>query len=31
VVLVTTVLIVISTTLSDLINAGLDPRTREKL
>ncbi|MER9058468.1 ABC transporter permease, partial [Mesorhizobium sp. M0910] len=31
VVVVTTFLIVIATTLSDLINAGLDPRTREKL
>ncbi|MDX8535925.1 ABC transporter permease [Mesorhizobium sp. VK25A] len=30
-VLVTTVLIVIATTLSDFINAALDPRTREKL
>ncbi|MER8734279.1 ABC transporter permease [Mesorhizobium sp. M1227] len=31
VVVVTTFLIVIATTLSDVINAGLDPRTREKL
>ncbi|MFD1984355.1 ABC transporter permease [Mesorhizobium newzealandense] len=31
VVLVTTVLIVVATTISDLINAVLDPRTREKL
>ncbi|MER9632360.1 ABC transporter permease [Mesorhizobium sp. M0296] len=31
VVLVTTILIVAATTLSDLVNAFLDPRTREKL
>ncbi|MER9457375.1 ABC transporter permease [Mesorhizobium sp. M0478] len=31
VVLVTTFLIVVATTLSDLVNAFLDPRTREKL
>lgn len=31
VVLVTTFLIVIATTFSDLVNASLDPRTREKL
>ncbi|EHH14060.1 dipeptide ABC trasnporter, permease protein, partial [Mesorhizobium amorphae CCNWGS0123] len=31
VVLVTTFLIVSATTLSDLVNAFLDPRTREKL
>ncbi|WP_281060535.1 hypothetical protein [Mesorhizobium sp. M2D.F.Ca.ET.140.01.1.1] len=31
VVLVSTVIIVTATTLSDLVNAFLDPRTREKL
>ncbi|RWC21024.1 MAG: ABC transporter permease [Mesorhizobium sp.] len=31
VVVVTTFLIVVATTLSDLVNASLDPRTREKL
>ncbi|RWL14140.1 MAG: ABC transporter permease [Mesorhizobium sp.] len=31
VVVITTLLIVIATAVSDLVNAGLDPRTREKL